>query len=409
MTAGVVTVAGIKYAAGLYWQPSPEGNIARAARNAARQPGFQADFYCVRNATKSQPIGQFGLGISAAGHKAGMPSIAGCMANQMPGSWAGAFRVTEGVFFIVVRDDLVDADGDAWFAHDDDAQTRLEQEIARGGLQHIYAPPEWGVHGSEAGTITSILTGRRDVTLRAVSVSRSGILALLGLVLIAALAYGGYAYLQDQKAKRQAEEEAARQAEYLAKHPGATAVEYPRTWEDSPKPYEYITACGSALEKLRSTYLGWTTSSVECSGSSLSVSWSRGGSKGFAEVPADDKAVLDPALSSANTSVPLENLKPRGPEGLAHYQLIDKTILYHNWPVQLAAMPDDTVSVPQDSPPPPPPKWRKRSVSYTIAGAPWLRPELFDTIPGLIITAIKQSGDTNFTVEGIIYENKQPD
>ncbi len=407
MTAGVITVAGTKYAAGLYWQPSPEPNIARAARAAAQQPGFQADFYCIRPPTKSQPIGQFGLGIEAANHKAGMPSIAACMANQMPGSWAGAFRVNEGIFFVAVRDDLVDADGDAWFAHDDDAQSRLEQEIARGGLQHIYAPPEWGVHGTEIGSITTILTGRRDITLKAVGVSRKSLYIALGVVIAAGLLYGSYAYIQAQEEKRAADEAAALAAQQNAQRALSSNVEYPKVWQDSPHAIDYINACEKALEKIQARYLGWTANAIQCSGSSLSVAWSRSGGS-YAEVPQGGKAVMDPSLANANASVPLENLKPRGTEALAYYGLIDQAVLYHNWPVHLTSLSDDIVTVPKDSPPPPPPKWRKRAVVYTVTGAPWLQPELFDNIPGLILTSIKENSDGNFTIEGTIYENKQP-
>ena len=407
MTAGVVTVAGVKYAAGLYWQPSPDNNIARAARAAARQPGFQANFYCIRPPTKSQPVGQFGLGLTAAQHKSGMPSIGACIASQMPGSWAGAFRVSEGVYFISVRDDLIDPDGDAWYAHDDDAQSRLEQEIAQGGLHHIYAPPEWGVHGTEQGSITSILAGRRDAVLNSVGVDRTQLLWIVGVLLFAGLLYGAYSYVQYSQAQRAIEEAAKQQALLAAQRASAPPLEYPKTWQDSPLPLEYINACERALEKIRARYFGWTANSIACNGTNLSVTWSH--ADGYAVVPVDGKAVMDPGLSTASANVPLENLKPRGQEALAYYGLIDQVVLAHNFPVHLTLMPDDTVSVPKDAPPPPPPKWRKRSVVYSIRGAPWLRPELFDTMPGLIITSIKQNGDGNFTIEGTLYEKKQPE
>jgi len=407
MTAGVVTVSGIKYAAGLYWQPSPDAKIARAARAAAKQPGFQTEFYCVRPPTKSQPIGQFGLGLAAANHKVGMPALAGCLASQVPGSWAGAFRVNEGIFFIAVRDDLVDADGDAWFAHDDDGQSRLEQEIARGGLHHIYAPPEWGVHGTEIGSLPTMLTGRRDITLQSVSLPRSYIFIGLAILIVGGLSYGAYAYLQAEAEKRAAEEAAAAAARAKAQHALVPGVEYPKTWQDSPRPMEYIHACEKALENISAVYLGWTSNSIQCNGSSLSVAWTRSGQT-YAEVPAAGKAVLDPALSSANTSLPLDHLTPRGTEALAYYGLVDQHILYHNWPVHLTALPDDVVTVPKDSPPPPPPQWRKRAIVYNVKGAPWLQPKLFDGLPGLIITSIKEATDGNYTIEGTIYENKQP-
>ncbi|HCM84261.1 MAG TPA: type 4b pilus protein PilO2 [Alphaproteobacteria bacterium] len=406
MTAGVVTVGGTKYAAGLYWQPSPDKNIANAARAAAKQPGFQAEFFCVRPGGKAQSVGQFGLGIAAAGHRSGMPSLAACLANQQNGSWAGAFRVAEGLYFIAVRDDLIDPDGDAWFAHDDDAHARLEQEISRGGLAEVYCPSEWGVQGSEATGITSILTGRRDVTLQDVGVPKSLLYGLFAVLLIGAIGYGGFSYWQTKENERIAREQAAMQAQMNANMP---TIEYPKSWQDAPLPMQYLKACEQALANLQASYLGWSLNSLSCSGTTLSASWSRGGGAGYAELPAGGKAQMDASLTTANISVPLENIPPRGPETLAYYGLIDEAALYKNWPVSLVLLPDDMVAVAENQPPPPPPLWRKRSVTYTLSSAPWLRPDLFESVPGLIITSVTQPSQTNFTVEGIIYENKQPE
>lgn len=405
MTAGVVTVAGNKYAAGLYWQPSPDKNIAKAAREVAKQAGFQAEYFCVRPATKAQSVGQFGLGIAAAGHKSGMPSLAGCLVNQQPGSWAGAFRVTEGIYFVAVRDDLIDPDGDAWFAHDDDAHARLEQEISRSGLTNVYCPSEWGVQGSETVNITSILTGRKDVVLQDVGIPKGLLYGLLAVLLIGAIGYGGYAYWDMKEQERMAREAAELQAQMAAQSGTLSPMEYPKSWQDAPIPMQYLLACEQGLSTLQSQYYGWQNGDITCSGTSVDISWSRGPS-GHAELPGGGQASIDPALSSASMSVPLQTIKPRGPETLAHYGLIDQAALYHNWPVAFTLLPDDVITVAEDQPPPPPPAWRKRSAVFTLSGPPWLRPDLFEAIPGLVITSVKLSGG-NFTVEGIIYENKQ--
>jgi hypothetical protein len=408
MTAGVVTVGGFKYAAGLYWQPSVDKNASKAARSAAKQPGFQAEYFCVRPGTKSQPVAQFGLGIAAAGHKSGMPSLAANLANQQPGSWVGAFRVTEGIFFIAVRDDLIDPEGDAWYAHDDDAHSRLEQEIARGGLTNIYCPSEWGVSGGENIGITSLLTGRRDVALQDVGIPKSVLYLTLLLLVVGGLAYGGYSYWQYQENARIAREAAELQAQINARTALAGPAQYPKIWQDAPLPMQYLKSCEEALSKLQAEYLGWIKNNVQCSGNALSVTWARDG-KGFAEIPDGGKAGLDINLASASSSVAMQDLQPRGPEALAHFGLIDQSALHHNWPVTFSALPDDVVQVPENQPPPPPPMWRKRSVVYMLNTAPWLRPDLFESVPGLIITAVRQTNSSNYSVEGIIYEKKQPE
>lgn len=414
MSAGVLTVAGVKYAAGLYWQPSPDGDVAKSARIAAQLPSYQADFFCVRPPKKVQPVGQFGLGVASAGHRAGMPSLAACLANQVPGSWAGAFRADDGVYFIAVRDDLVDPDGDAAFTNEFEAQARLEQEISRGGFANIYCPSEWGVSGSQPASLPLLLTGYKGIVLQNARVPKSTLYGILVLLVIGALSYGGYLYWQHLEEVRQVEEAAAAAALAEAQRKNIGPTQYPKTWQDTPHAMDYLQACGRAMEKLAPQYLGWSVGNLTCSGTQLTVAWTHtSGNVGV--VPAEGKASVDPTLSSATTSLPLEGLKPRGTEKLAYYGLIDEAMLQNNWPFHLTLLPDDpppVVAQPTDGspppPPPPPPPWRKRGFTVALQGAPWLRPDLFDIIPGLIITSVEGKIDGNYTVEGTIYENKQP-
>lgn len=144
MATGVVTVGRRQYASGLYWENSPSGRISQTAKEAARQPGAKADFYATRSGNKQGRVPQFGLAPATEGFRAGMPSLAGCLANQQPGAWIGAFRLREGTAVVVVRDDLIVPDGDLFFIDETDARDHLYQEMAVGGFQRIYAPEAWG-------------------------------------------------------------------------------------------------------------------------------------------------------------------------------------------------------------------------------------------------------------------------
>src|SRR5580698_774350 len=188
MGAGVVTVGRRPYAVGLYWENSPSGRVAQTAKEVASQPGQQADFYAVRGSGKTGRVPQFGLGQTNAGHKPGMPVFAGCLANQQGGSWAGAFRLREGVVVTVVRDDLIVPDGDQFYLNESDARDRLLQEIGFGGLQRIFAPEAWAIPGADSMPISLLLDERRDVRLRLITIPKrviiGGGLAIAALVLI---------------------------------------------------------------------------------------------------------------------------------------------------------------------------------------------------------------------------------
>src|SRR5580693_1264719 len=185
MGAGVATVGRRPYAVGLYWENSPSGRVSQAAKEAARQPGQQADFYAVRAGNKAGRTPQFGLSPVGVGHKMGMPVFAACLANQQPGSWAGAFRLREGTVVTVVRDDLIVPDGDQFFTDESEARDRLLQEIGFGGLQRIYAPEAWAVPGADTMPISLLLNDHTDVALRPIKLPKKYI--VLGVVLAALL------------------------------------------------------------------------------------------------------------------------------------------------------------------------------------------------------------------------------
>ncbi len=421
MTQNVITVGASKYGVGLFWQPSPDTNVRAAARKAAKQPGYQSDLFVVRPATRARPMSQYGLGLSAYGHKAGMAAAAGCLANAMPGSYAGAFRVPEGIWFAVIRDDLVDADGDVLFISEQEAQLRLEQEMARGGLSKIYAPAEWSVDGAEDTALSSLLVGRKDVVFEDIKGTQKILMLLGGLVLLMGLGYGGYTYYMqmeqekaDELARQQAESQ--RLAKQLADKQYSVnvgKVDYPKTWQTSPAARQWLLACDAAMGKVPANVLGWRLSSLSCTGKSLSLAWTHG--TGLATLPPTG-AKWDAVLKASTMNIPLENVPARGEETLWTRRQMDEFILGTSMTISVADLPNDSLPTPPPPPkgsnvpappPPPPPEWQKRSFKFSTNYAPWLLGGVID-LPGLIITSIKQSGE-NWSVDALIYEMKDKD
>ena len=411
MANGVISIGGQKYAAGLYWQVSPETrNVSAAARAAARQPGYQAEFFCIRNATKARSIAQFGLGVADMGHKKNMPVAAACLANQQPGSWVGAFNVPEGIWFVVVRDDLIDPDGDLVFSDATEAQARLEQEIARGGISKIYAPNEWGLDASDPVMLTSLLSGRKDSVLQRTDANKRNLITLILLLLVIGLAYGGYSYYKIQEQKRAAEEQ-ARQEEILrqqalaAGQTAGTEGLYKKEWQFSPKPEDWIMACEKSLESIDASTIGWKLGWADCVGSVMNVQWSRE-IKQPAVIPKN--AILSDTLSEANASFPLPELQARGDEVLVSRDLTNRIVLVNNWAVTWSEVPDDVIpQTDPNSPPPPPPAWRKRKAVIDLKSSPWSQIDNFRNLHGFIITDLKRDIN-NWTLEGTFYETRTP-
>ena len=82
MAAGVVAIGRHRYAVGLYWENSPGGGrVAQIAKEAAKQPGQQADFFTVRPGNKDGRVPQFGLCTSEGRSRSG-DACPGCLPRE---------------------------------------------------------------------------------------------------------------------------------------------------------------------------------------------------------------------------------------------------------------------------------------------------------------------------------------
>ena len=423
MGAGVVTVGRRQYAVGLYWENSPSGRVAQAAREAARHPGQQADFYALRAGTKDGRVPQFGLGQASVGHKAGMAVFAACLANQQPGSWAGAFRLRDGVVVIVVRDDLIVPDGDQYFVDESEARDRLLQEIGFGGLQRVYAPEAWAIPAADTMPISLLLDERRDVKLRIVNIPKKtvfiSIAVVAALIFILAVSW----YIQEKNAEEvaaaAAQQAALERAKLAARkmlpeslqNPEANYPPPERRWEKRPSPLAMVANCQAGLSKIPIAIAGWHLTQLKCDGNIIFLQWAR--EKGISRPP--NGAQISDTGGVATLTLPLPELTPRGSENLLDPADVTRHFLAQDWPGTISKAVDDT---PPLAPPgfqgawnPPPPPWIKRSFTLTVPELPASLPSYFGGLPGIVINTLSYlpgSGAIggSWAVEGVIYEHR---
>ncbi|MGE3623394.1 MAG: type 4b pilus protein PilO2 [Bdellovibrionales bacterium] len=417
MGAGVATVGRRPYAVGLYWENSPSGRVSQAAKEAARQPGQQAEFYAVRAGNKGGRTPQFGLSPSGVGHKAGLPAFAACLANQQPGSWAGAFRLREGTVVTVVRDDLVVPDGDQLYTDEAEARDRLLQEIGFGGLQRIYAPEAWAIPSADTMPVSLLINDITDVRLRPIRIPKLYLALGAAGIAVFIVFLGVTWYLQveqarEEEARLQHEAELKRlqeQAQSIIPGLGQKKIEYPppeRKWEKKPPPMAVIKACQDAMTQMPVAVAGWRMGEVRCDGSSMSATWQR--ERGFSAPP--KSFIINESGNTATFSLSLPALPVRAPESLVDPVEVTRRYLGQNWPGTIARLPDDP---PPPPPPdykgewnPPPPPWVKRSFTVTMPVLPWSSPLFFGDLPGTIVDLLRYSQGSGWTVEGVIYENR---
>lgn len=422
-STGVVTIGRKKYAVNLYWQPSPSGRVSQAAREAANQPGQMADFYAARPGNSRGRVPQFGLGQKEYGHKVGQPTGAASLAEDQPGSWAGVFRVPEGFWLVVSRDDLIAPDGDILFATEQEARTRLFEEVNLGGLQRIYAPANWNVSGSDAVEVALLMQGRSDFRLQFVKYPVKAIAA--GVAVLFVICILGYLALSWQQERQDSFEEGLnnlspeqqaiarmQQAQQLAPPPPPPPP--PKLWQDAPAPQQFLSACQQGLAQVPATVQGWRVGEVICSGTSLTVNWIRNSGEQALLPPNTSVMSLD---SSTISTYELPAQTARGAQTLgANGDLVHKA-LRGNWPIALASLPDDPAPAPAPAPlavpgmpapkpaAPLPSPWIKKKITIRSDTAPWNIWSTYADLPGLVLNSVTWSG-TSWVTEGVIYENR---
>lgn len=271
---GVLNVGSKNYAVGLLWNTvSDIANGAKEAKEAAKRPNINADYYCVRGSTTPQ----YGLGYSSSGHKSGMPSLAAHMAASEEGNWIGIFRHGEYFYLIAVRDDAILADCDRVFRSEDQAREEFSDLYYTSNWAKAYAPKEWGIEGSEVRVLDDVLVGNPPVKLAdtntvKVLIKYGGLLLVAGVVLIGGMQ--AYNYFTTEETFEQVEavyndvqtkviEQVAPQQE--------VEVPPPVPWANQPIGISMLASCVSDIKDMPLQVAGWEPEQMLCSGETVSM------------------------------------------------------------------------------------------------------------------------------------------
>ncbi len=265
---GVVKVGGRPFAVGLQWHNADE-KPAKEARAALRASEGIYNIFCARGGASPQ----FGLGSTMFGQSLKMPSLAAHVADHSDGSWLGAFRVPQGVYFLAVKDDSILAESDRVFA-EDDAQQFFRQYLKDGSWNHRVAPASWGIPDTQDIELEQMVRGKSRSVMRPASAVNLRLVAgvTFGIALVAAGSYGYswyQSYLDDQRL------EALRlvMAQKAAREPAIVPV----PWEGTPAGVDLLATCVKTLAEHNFEVAGWDQAGASCQGDRATVVLRRAG------------------------------------------------------------------------------------------------------------------------------------
>ena len=270
---GAVQVGRTNFAVGLIWRDEDEASGKKApaqAREAAAER--KADLFGLRSP------GQFCLGSTRHGHKAGMPSLAATLAATLQGSFIGAFTVENGIYVVAVQQDGVLATYDIVYADPEEAHREFLDLVHSGGWDQKFCPAEWEIADSKPTSMEIMLAGASKLAkLR--QVSQKALLIKLAVIMtfiaVGVLGYQQYEnYLADQAVQAEIEARSAEAAAARAARDAAARAIPDFPWKDAPVAQYALDACVAGILQAPTSVPGWSVTSIACDGANGTVSMS---------------------------------------------------------------------------------------------------------------------------------------
>lgn len=329
-TPTLLKIKGRSYAAGIFWQASKDPkNLIAEAKETAESEDISADLIVYRKQKNGQGPSQYGLGRKIEGLRAGSISAAAVAADVRPGTWMGVFEAgNDGYWFVAVRDDYIEPNGDAFYYGQAEAKERFDRE-KRSNWERIYAPEEWIsqeqdnriINILENSNILDVLGNAKSPKLQS---AKSSSLTIIGLAILLVLIVGGgvgwWIDYQDKAEKERLELERLEREEELRRKIRPIIINQP--WPDFVKTAEYTKSCLDGLRRIPTALPGYEIASMECGEQNATASYRRDtGHSGWAEGFFRNMARglvgnVAPNGEIANISIRFEPLTKRGDEAI---------------------------------------------------------------------------------------------
>ncbi|MGH0003792.1 type 4b pilus protein PilO2 [Pseudovibrio ascidiaceicola] len=268
----VILVGKTKYAVNLLWSHTLNKRSAfRDARITADDLGKGSyDCFVISNTRYVQ----IGLGNMGNGHKVGLPSLANALQSENDTDWIGIFRVSEGYYFIAIRDGLHMQLSDRLFETETDAFNFFSAQVDTYEWQTIYAPDHFNITGALDESIEQLIGKKR--TNQMLSISRKKV--YLRMVAIA-VAIGGVYYAVDSYINQLQQTAFYELVDNLQNSirqnnkPQLPPLEMP--WKSKPKAAQFLTTCGGEVRDFEYLVHGWELTNLTCTPNAVNANFKR--------------------------------------------------------------------------------------------------------------------------------------
>ena len=403
--ASNVTVDGVTYATGLFWQPLQNVDDPVTEVNDAAQGILEgADLFCI----KQGKAPQFGICTSAQGYKSGMLAGAVTVATALGGlsSFVAVFKVDKGWWYVCVRNDIILSDGDIVFLSEDEAKNQFMSMLAVPDWGRKIAPKDWGIDGTEDVDISSLMGKGMRVKLQRIKALRGAklymviaISSVVAMWLVSVvinsifLAPPKRPMIEPIKPKAVVKKEVVLPPENIP-------------WDKISDPNVVLTRCYDNIAALAQiTTPGWNIGDISCNSSGASTIWTREvGLIAWVDVSLNNTVLkfksksVDANGNSVVASVSIGDVPTRKDKPNRNIDNLRITLndLFQAINQQAAFMDGEFVSNRKI-------KYRYIQFKFTSPNNPIVWRDLLTKFSGLEVKMIKYKTDNLWDYEGVIY------
>ena len=419
---GNLVLDGKSYAVGLIWQPLQDPDNPMPEIKDILDSDETLNLYCIRSGAAPQ----YGIGRTDLGHVAGEPVAASAVATALSdkSSVCAVFKVTEGWWFVAIRNDLILSEEDVLFENEADAQKAFFSMMAVPDWDIKIAPAEWKIDDTTQMELSSLIRDVRKIRLQEVHGFKRTqtllLMAILLVVFIGAVVYGLIKLYNSISIKKV---DLAPIQTPIISEPVAPAPEKPKPWEDVVQVDAFLNRCYNNVYQLSSIIIpGWTIQNIMCTRSGVVTQYTKTVPSARTEMfkvalesykLVKTRMVLDEEGKTISVTVPFENSLPsvRSVPTLSadklEYELIDivaATAIPITFSKQTLLdppnLPDGTAPLNQQ-------KMTFFTFSMTSQYTPWEWKPFFDKLTGLDLMKIEYNPSVDATnkwkYEGKIY------
>jgi len=291
-----INLGGTTYATSLFWQSlqnqeDPQPEIIESSQGVLEG----ADLFCI----KKGKTPQFGICASAEGYKTGEIVAATGLATALADypSFVAVFKVSNGWWYMCVRDDVILANGDMLYLSEEDAKKQFMSMLMVPDWKLKIAPPEWNIDDTMYPSLEEVMERGSRIRLQKINTRSKAFYLAVGVGAVVGLwiVYTLFMSLFDTTPKIPV---------IVPIQPKTIQSEEippePKPWENLPLVEQQMTECYlKVMDLIKIMPPGWSIEGITCSPSAASTSWKRV----FGRISIIDKALNASGLNFAARSI----------------------------------------------------------------------------------------------------------